>query len=273
MKRVFWICVVFFTVSLFSSCDSGGNGSSDSFSGTRNIGHTYMMWTDALHDLDDARVQRTAKALRNAGFKGFVVTYDTIDPRPYTVPPNTPFSALPRTGKSLGGRVIENFVCNYSWDRNGRSYILGSGGGYTDASLELAVSLTKQFYSGQGLLLSWEASRREAADWTFRYGKALRDAGVKGTFYYNLIGGAYQAGLNYPWADIGALPALSCGAGLTSASVILNEDGCNKPASVVPSHVLSLNPNRETWVWWEEGVKQHVGESLEVTANRIAELQ
>lgn len=245
-------------------CMSGGSGGDDS---SNNDGVAlYMLWTDALHDTDSARVSRTSAALRSAGFDGFVVTYDSINPRPYTVPVNTPISGLPRQAGALGGRVIVNFVCNYSWERNGASTILGPGGGYTQASLDLAVQRTKQYYNGRPILLSWEGTHSQAAQWTFDYGKRLRNSGVDSTFYYNLIGSAGSAARNLPWGEIGALPAPSCGGG--GGGVVNNEDGCNKSAESVPAHVIGLPPG-EHWVWWGEGVNQHIGESLETTANRI----
>lgn len=265
--KILYVFVLVFLITVISGCESG---TSDNVNSSSNGANLYMLWTDALHDLDEARVQRTAKALKNAGFIGFVVTYDSINPRPYTVSQGTPFHALPRNGASLGGKVIENFVCNYSWDRNGRSVVLAPFGGYTDEALEYAVSLTMQFKSGSAILLSWEASKKEAAFWTFQYGQKLRQNGVNGTFYYNLVSAAKADAINYPWGEIGALPATSCGAG--GGGVVINEDGCLKPASEVPQHVLNLPPV-EVWVWWEEGVNQHIGEPLEITANNIAQLK
>ena len=80
MKKFF---ALFLVILIFAAGCIGGGGSSG---GSGAVSGLYMLWTDALHDLDGARVQRTAQALRNAGYQGFVVTYDVIRPRPHTAP-------------------------------------------------------------------------------------------------------------------------------------------------------------------------------------------
>lgn len=248
-----------------TGCNSDGGGGS----GGNTIPGLYMLYTDAAHNTNQGQVSNNIQLLRQAGFEGIIVTFDAINPRPYTVPPGTPIGSLPNRRFPI--KTIYNIVCNYSWDRNRISVILGPGGGYTEQSLQLAVQAHITYVPKSApILLAWEATNPAAAAWTFELGSRLRSEQFNGTFYYNLIGSAGSAARSFSWANIGAIPAPSNGSG----AVVNNQDGVRTPAENVPNHILNIvQDGREVWAWWPEGVNEAFGESLAETARRLAALR
>lgn len=235
-------------------------------SDTGGSGGKGMLYTDALHDTDAQRVHATARAANSIGIGTFVVTYDTILPRPYTTPARTsvlPIGVALRNAAILRnyGRVVYNAV---GWPRvPSRALPMG----YSDDAIPREVGFALQAVPPDAdILLCWEHSDPDAPDWVYRYGRALRDAGFTGTFYHNFIGGAVTRAAEIPWADIGALNAVSWGWGTGD---VQNWDG---RTGIPPEQQRQafLDAPANAWVWSPELVRQDMApDAVAILTGRV----
>lgn len=213
-----------------------------------------MLWTDALHDTDAQRVHAIAKAANGIGIGTFVVTYDTILPRPYTTPARTsvmPTSTALRNAAILRnyGRVVYNAV---GWPRvPSRALPMG----YTKDAIAREVGFALAAIPPHAdILLCWEHSDPAAPQWVYEYAHALRDAGFTGKFYHNFIGGAMLSAARIPWGNVGALNAVSWGWGTGDVE---NWDGRTGIAPHL-QHQAFVDASLNAWIWSPELVRQDI---------------